>query len=150
MKTLYRLFGCTNATAAVEAAIFAPIFMVITLGVTDLGSGMFVRMTVNAAAQSGAAYAVINSGSSGVCASLTAACLSGIEQAMDNATGNSSFCAGSACSASFTSCADANGGICFTVSANSSNYPHTPILPSAVYSWAQSTTYSSTVTIRVQ
>ena len=114
IKTLHRLFGCTSATAAVEAAIFSPLFLVLTLGVTDLGSGMFVRMTVNAAAQSGAAYAVINSGST--CASLTAACLSGIEKAMNDATGNSSFCTGSVCSASFTTCADANGGICFIIS----------------------------------
>jgi Flp pilus assembly protein TadG len=142
-----RLLRNSDVTATVEAAIFSPIFLVLTLGVTDLGSGMFVRMTVNAAAQSGAAYAVINSGSNGICASLTAACLSGIEQAMDDATGNSSFCTSSMCSASFTSCADANGGICFAASAN---YPYTPILPSVVYLWAQSTTYSSTVTVRIQ
>jgi hypothetical protein len=145
IKVLHRLFGCTSATAAVEAAIFSPIFLVLTLGVTDLGSGMFVRMMANSAAQSGTAYAVIHSGST--CASLTAACLSGIHQAMNDAAGNASFCTGAVCSASFTSCADANGGICFTVSAN---YPYTPILPSAVYSWAQSATYSSTVTVRVQ
>ena len=145
IKTLHRLFGCTSATAAVEAAIFSPLFLVLTLGVTDLGSGMFVRMTVNAAAQSGAAYAVITSNST--CASLTAACLSGIEKAMNDATGNSSFCTGAVCSASFTSCADPDGGICFTVSAN---YPYTPILPSALYAWAQSSTLSSTVTVRVK
>ena len=147
IRVLRRLFRNNDATAAVEAAIFSPIFLVLTIGVTDLGSGMFVRMMVNAATQSGAAYAVINSGSSGVCASLTAACLSGIEKAMDDATGNSSFCAGSVCSTSFTSCADANGGICFVVSAN---YPYTPILPSALYTWAQATTYSSTLTVRIQ
>ena len=149
-----RLFGCTRAAAAVEAAIFAPIFLLFTLGITDLGAGMFVRMTVNAAAQSGASYAVINSGST--CASLSSTCLSGIQTAMNDAVGNSSFCTASVqnptpCPISFTSCADPNGGICFVVSAN---YPCTTqnkclILPDAAYSWATSMTYSSTVTVRI-
>jgi Flp pilus assembly protein TadG len=140
-------FRCTRGTAAVEAAIFAPIYLTLTLGITDLGSGMFVRMQVNAAAQAGAAYAVINSNSGGICSSMTAACLSGIRQAMADAAGNPSFCTGSVCTASFTSCAEANGGICYTVSAN---YPFKPILPDAVYTWAQpAQTYSSTATVRV-
>ena len=144
-RTLLRLFVCTKASAAVEAAIFLPVFLVFTFGVADLGAGMFTRMTVNAAAQSGAAYAVISSGST--CASMSAGCLAGIETAMRDATGNSSFCTGAVCSASFTSCADPDGGICFTVSAN---YPYTPILPSALYAWAQSSTLSSTVTVRIK
>jgi Flp pilus assembly protein TadG len=140
-----RLFRCKRGTAAVEAAIFAPIYLAMTLGITDLGSGMFVGMQVNAAAQVGAAYAVINS--SGVCSSMTASCLSGIKQAMNDATGDPSFCTGSVCTASFTSCAEANGGICYTVSVH---YPHNPILPDAAYTWAQpAQTYSSTATVRV-
>jgi Flp pilus assembly protein TadG len=140
-----RLFRCKRGTAAVEAAIFAPIYLTLTLGITDLGSGMFVRMQINAAVQVGAAYAVIESGS--VCSSMTSACLNGIKQAMNDATGNLSFCTGSVCTASFASCAEANGGICYTVSAN---YPYTPILPDAVYTWAKSAqTYSSTATVRV-
>jgi Flp pilus assembly protein TadG len=147
VRILRRLFGCTTATAAVEAAIFAPIFLTLTLGVTDLGSGMFVRMTVNAAAQAGAAYAVTNSG----CATLTSTCLSGIKTAMNDATGNSSFCTVSAqnpnpCTASITSCADGSPK-CIIVAAN---YSFTPILADAVYSWAKLVTVSSTVTIRVQ
>jgi len=66
-RNLRRLFPCARATAAVDAAIFLPIFLTLTLGVTDLGSRMFVRMTVNAAALAGAAYAVNNSGSGSVC-----------------------------------------------------------------------------------
>ena len=89
INTLSRFFGCTTATAAVEAAIFAPIFLTLTLGVTDLGSGMFVQMQVNAAAQAGASYAVINYGS--VCASLTTTCLNGIKAAINDAAGNPSF-----------------------------------------------------------
>ena len=144
-RTLLRFLGCTKASAAVEAAIFCPLFLVFLFGVADLGSGMYTSMTVNAAAQSGAAYAVINSSSS--CTSMSASCLAGIETAIDDATGNPSFCTGSVCSASFTSCADVNGGICFAVSAN---YPYTPMLPSALYGWAQSSTLSSTVTVRIK
>jgi Flp pilus assembly protein TadG len=151
ISILGRLFRCTKAAVAVEAAIFTPFFLLLTIGITDLGSAMFVGMQVDAAAQSGASYAVINFGSAanpGVCYSgPSGACLSGITTAMDDAIGNSSFCTVSVCAASFTSCADPNGGICFAVSAN---YPFTPFLSDAVYSWATAMTYSSTVTVRIQ
>jgi Flp pilus assembly protein TadG len=146
--------SCTTGTAAVEAAIFAPIFLIMTLGVTDLGSGMFVRMSVNAATQAGAAYAVIKSSCTPtppattctpVCASLSTACLGGIKAAMNEATGVSSFCTGSVCAASITGCADGSPK-CIRVSVN---YPFTPILPDVVYSWAQSETVSSTIHIRI-
>jgi hypothetical protein len=139
ISALRRLFGCTTATAAVEAAIFAPVFLTMTLGVTDLGSEMFVQMTVNAATQAGATYAVKN------CASLTAACLNNIKTAMNDATGNPSFCTLSTCTPSITSCADGSPK-CITVTAN---YPFTPILPEAAYSWAGLTTVSSAITVRV-
>jgi hypothetical protein len=140
IRTLRRLLGCTTATVAVEAAIFLPIFLTFAFGVTDLGSGMFVRMRANAAAQAGAAYAVINS-----CVST---CIASIKIAMNDATGNSSFCTGSVCSASMSPDPCTAGSVCvITVSAN---YPFSPILPNAVYSWAQTMTVSSTATIRVQ
>jgi Flp pilus assembly protein TadG len=148
ISALQRLFGCTAATAAVETAIFAPIFLTLTLGVTDIGTGMFVQMTANAAAQSGASYAVLNSGST--CASLTSTCLNNIKTAMNDATGNPSFCTGLVCTASITSCADGSPK-CISVSAN---YPFTPILHvtsgSFADAWTQTQTYSSTVTVRVQ
>jgi len=106
---------------------------------------MFVRMTANAAAPAGAAYAVINSGSA--CASLSTTCLSGIKTAMNDATGNPSFCTGTVCTASITSPCTAGSVCIITVSAN---YPFSPILSDAVYSWAKSMTVSSTVTIRFQ
>jgi hypothetical protein len=147
ISILRRLFRCTAATAAVEAAIFAPIFMTMTLGVTDLGSAMFVRMTANAAAQAGAAYAILNSGST--CASLTSTCLSGITTAMNDATGNPSYCTGSVCTASITSCADGSPK-CISVSVN---YPFTPILTlttgSFAHPWTQTQTVSSTITVRI-
>ena len=110
-----------------------------------VASGMFVRMAVNAATQAGAAYAVINSDSGSVCASLSLTCLTGIKAAMADATGNSSFCAGSVCSASIAACAD-GGAKCIIVEAS---YPFSPLLPDRVYSWAQSMTIASTVTIRI-
>jgi Flp pilus assembly protein TadG len=139
---MIRLLKSTDATAAVEAAIFAPIFLLLTIGITDVGSGMFVRMHTNAVAQAGATYAVVN------CTSANwTTCQSSVYMAMDDAAGNASFCTGVTCSANFTACADPNGGTCFTVTAN---YQYSPILPSVLYSWAQSASYSSTVTVRVQ
>ena len=147
IQTFRRLFKCVTGTAAVEAAIFLPIFLFLTLGITDVGGGMFVRMTVNAAAQAGAAYAVINS-----CAS-AAACQTGVNTAMDDATGNPSFCTGSAqnptpCTVSITTCADGSPR-CIIVTAK---FLFSPILPDVLYAsvWAQQMTVSSTATVRVQ
>ena|SRR5215469_6981856 len=61
VSALRRLFECTAASVAVEAAVFSPLFLTFTVGITDLGTSMFVGMQVNAAAQAGAAYAVIKS-----------------------------------------------------------------------------------------
>ena len=52
MRALVQLARNTDATAAVEAAIFLPIFLLFTIGITDLGSGMFLRTQINAATQS--------------------------------------------------------------------------------------------------
>src|SRR4029453_14283816 len=95
----------SGGSVAVETAIFTPIFLVMMLGITDLGVGMFVRMQANAAAQAGATYAVLNS-STPVCVTLTSTCLGGIEQAMNDASGNSSFCTSAICAASIGECAD--------------------------------------------
>ena len=140
--TLLRSFaGNSDATAVVETAIFAPIFLTLTLGVGDLGSGMFVRMQVNAAAQAGAAYAVINS--------CTSTCLTGIKAAMNDATGNPSFCTGAVvCTASMSPSSCTPGSVCVITA--SVNYPFSPMLPDAAYSWATSMTVSSTSTIRIQ
>jgi Flp pilus assembly protein TadG len=151
ISTLRRLFKCATGTAAVEAAIFLPIFLTFTLGVTDLGSGMFTRMSVNAAAQAGAAYAVINSGS--VCVyPMSSTCSNAITAAMNDATGNSLFCTGTTvCTPAITKpCADGSPE-CITVTAS---YTYSPIIPiaSGIFSqtWTKSMTVSSTTTIRVQ
>src|SRR5215472_8344773 len=112
---LRQLHRKSDGSVAVETAIFAPVFLVMMLGITDLGAGMFVKMTVNAAAQAGAAYAVINTNSA--CATLTAACLSGIETAMNDAANNSSFCTGTVCLVSIGVCVDGSPK-CISVTAN--------------------------------
>jgi Flp pilus assembly protein TadG len=154
IRALGRLLECTRAAAAVEAAIVAPLFLILTLGITDLGTAMFESMAINAAAQAGAAYAVINTSSSnpsptcltnGVPA-LTANCLTGIKTAMNDASANSSFCnTPSVCSASIGTCADSSP-TCIVVTATST---FSPILPDATYSWATSLTSTSTATIRI-
>jgi hypothetical protein len=138
-KNLRCFFHCTRATAAVEAAIFAPIFAAMMLGVTDLGAGMFVRMQVNAATQAGAAYAVIHS-----CGTT---CASSIAAAMNDAAGDPFFCSKATCTASIEECADGSPK-CIIVTA--ADYPYTPILRDAVYSWASPQNYSSTITLRIE
>jgi Flp pilus assembly protein TadG len=140
-----RFLFCARGSVAVETAIFAPIFLIFTLGITDLGAGMFARMTANAATQAGAAYAAFNVKST--CTTLTAACLSGIETAMNDAANDPSFCTSSVSPPpTIGKCADGSP-ICIIVTAN---YPYKPILPDAVYAWGKTETYSSTVTIRIQ
>jgi len=134
-----------DGSVAVETAIFTPIFLAMTLGIADLGGGMFVKMTVNAAAQAGATYAVLNSHTP-VCTTLTTTCLNGIQQAMNDASGNSSFCTSAVCTASIGKCADGSPK-CIIVTAD---YPYTPILPDAAYSWASTQSYSSTITLRIE
>jgi Flp pilus assembly protein TadG len=131
-RNLRRLFHCTRATAAVEIAIFTPIFLVMMFGITDLGAGMFVRMQVDAAAQAGATYAVLNSSTTGV------------QQAMNDASGNPSFCTSAVCTASMTT--PCISPCVITVTAN--NYPYTPFLP-YLYAWASAQNYSSTITVRI-
>ena len=107
MQTFKRLLRCTRATAAVETAIFAPIYLMLTLGVTDLGMGIFVRMSVNAATQTGAIYAVVNAKVKGNACEVTttnpaawvnsSACVAAIKAVMNDATGDSSFCTSSVC-----------------------------------------------------
>lgn len=156
MKLLKDLLRCTRAVAAVEAAIFAPIFLVLTLGVTDIGMQAFVRMSVNAATQAGALYAVVNYDTGKACERNTArpaawanpgACVAAIKAVMNDATGDASFCTGSVCGTpTIGPCADLASATCVTVSAN---YPYTPLLPDAAYSWAQATTVTSTSTVRI-
>jgi hypothetical protein len=65
---------------------------------------------------------------------------------MNDASGNSSFCTSAVCTASIGGCADGSPK-CITVTAN---YPYTPILSDAVYSWSSTRNYSSTITLRIE
>jgi len=145
IKNLRRLLHCRRATAAVEAAIFAPIFLMFTLGISDLGAGLFAFMQINAATQAGGIYAVAHSGSGSVCETLTPACLTGIKVAMNDAIGDPSFCTGSVCTASIQGCADGSPK-CIIVEAT---YPYSPILSDVVYTWTQSVTIHGTTTVRI-
>jgi len=55
MNFLRRFLRCTKGAAALEAAVVLPVFLTLTVGMVDLGSGMFIAMEVNNAAQAGAA-----------------------------------------------------------------------------------------------
>ena len=141
---------CARGAAAVETAIFAPLFVLFMVGITDLGAGMFVRMAANAAAQAGAAYAAFHTHDPATCATLTTACQSNMRAAMNNAASNSSFCTSSVCPmpSIVEPCADgAPNSKCISVTVN---YPYTPILRDAVYTWGKTQTYSSTVIIRIR
>jgi hypothetical protein len=113
----------------------------LTLGVTDLGAGMFVRMQINAATQAGATYAVLNS--------CGPTCVSSIKTAMNDAAGDPSFCSNKAtCTAVITQpCATP---CTVTVSAS---YPFTPILPITTgmfsRSWTETETISSAIIVRI-
>jgi hypothetical protein len=150
-NTIRRLIGCAVGSAAVETAIFVPFFLLFTVGITDLGSVMFAGMTVNAATQAGAAYAIVNSGCTPipctpVCATLTSACVSGIKTAMNNAAADSSWCTTTATCTPISGCPDGSPK-CITVSAT---LPYSPLLPDSAYAWVQLlSTLSSSITVRV-
>ena len=144
---LRRLFGDRDGTAAVEAAIFIPIFLMFTIGITDFGTGMFLWMRINSATQAGAAYAIVNK-----CGS---SCLDTIKTVMNEAAGDASFCSDATCIASMAACPAADGDpdpaatTCITVS---TTYTFSPLLPYTAYAWAQSSGVSSTAsaTVRIQ
>ena len=58
-STLHRLLAAADGTAAVEFAIIAPILILLFAGVTDLGGAMLTRFRLDAAAASGANYAMV-------------------------------------------------------------------------------------------
>ncbi len=58
-EALRRLFAATEATAAVEFAIVAPVLVVLFAGITDLGGALLTRFRLDAAAASAASYAMV-------------------------------------------------------------------------------------------
>lgn len=65
-----------RGTAAIEFALSAPVFVILLLGVVDVGLGAYRQMQVQDAAEAGALYAAINGWNP-----------TGIETAVVNATG---------------------------------------------------------------
>jgi Flp pilus assembly protein TadG len=123
-----RFLRCTKGAAALEAAIVLPVFLTLTVGMVDVGAGMFIAMEVNNAAQAGAASAVSNSGS-----------LTGVAAAMTAAAGGLTITA--------TPAPTLTGGILtVTASYNCTQANRCSIMPWSIYP----KTMTSTVTVRLQ
>lgn len=114
-EMLRRLCRNSDGTAVVEFAIATPLFMVLTLGIIDLGIGISTRMAINAATQSGATSAIANS--SGLCAfgpnpplpaQPSLACYQAIFEAMNEAAGTQF------CNTDPKNCNDSYGQLCNT------------------------------------
>jgi len=124
------LLTCERGTAAIEAGIVLPVFIALTIGIVDLGTAMYEKQAMNAAAQAGAAYEVIN---------LSA---TGISTIMDYAAGNVS-----ATGLTITATTPSGGVVTVTAS-----HTFTPIFPVSVFApWVASPfNLSSTVTVRIE
>jgi Flp pilus assembly protein TadG len=132
-----KIFSSRDGTAIVETALVFPLFLLLAFGITDIGNAVFARMSVNAASQSGASYIVSHAG----------ATRGDVQIAMNQAVGNSSFCATATCSVFLQSqCAPAPAQCIITVTASSA---WTPMLPTTTYSWALPLTITYTTTIRI-
>jgi Flp pilus assembly protein TadG len=70
---MLRFMRNDTGAALIEAAIALPFFLILMVGIIDLGTGMYDAMSVNAAAQAGAAYAVLNKGATSGSSLLNAA-----------------------------------------------------------------------------
>ena len=132
MMKMLDLFRRNDGAAALEAALVAPLFLALTVGIADLGMGMFQAMDVNAAAQAGAMYVVINRTTSGD------------QPLMNDAAGDATVTVSQSISAGVV-----------TVTAT---HAFSPVLPGVVNSQPRVLTwlagwpspFSSTVTIRIQ
>lgn len=140
--TMKKIICNCDGTAALETAVVLPLFVVLTFGITDVGGGVFTRMSVNAASQAGASYAVSHYADTSPPISLAA-----IQTAMNQAAGSSSFCSPptGSCTASVPSQCPPTPCV-VTVTASHS---WTPILPTRTYSWAIPIGITYTTTIRV-
>lgn len=106
------LFRNDRGAALLEAAIALPFVLILTVGIVDLGMGMYQAMVVNAAAQAGATYAVLNQGS-------TVGDQILLNAAADNITITDPP----------VSCIDPTGGLCVAVTAS---YQFNPLFSSLV------------------
>jgi Flp pilus assembly protein TadG len=133
---LHRFLSCTRGAPAIEAAISIPLFLILTVGIVNLGAAMFDLAAVNAAAQAGTAYAIINGTVSG----------SSFQTAMTNAANGLAIAATPA--PTIGGCADGSPE-CITVTAS---YAFTPLIgANAFASWVPATfNFSATVTVRIK
>ena len=143
-RILHRFLSCAHAAAAVEAAIIMPLFLIVFVGIVDLGTAMFEQMTVNAASQAGIAAIMKNSGTvSG----------SNYQQAMNDAAGNPPGGIKSPTGYPLiATCTDPLGGGCLTVKAS---YDFRPILLKSFFgTWVPDSPpgfhLTSTIVVRIQ
>ncbi len=130
MEFLRRFLLCTKGAAALEAAIVLPVFLTLTVGMVDLGSGMFIAMEVNNAAQAGAAKVVKDP---------TAFSVSNVQAAMTAAAGTLAVTASPVPTLS-------GGVLTVTASYSCTLANHCMIIPWPLYP----KTMTSKVTVRVQ
>src|SRR3984957_14629369 len=116
---LRRLGRARRGAAAIEMAFIAPVLIFLAAGVIDFGTGVYTKMMVADAAQSGAAYAQLNANSftAATCASNTSpvcACDTSVQTAATRAHATATLF-GSAVTATATvmSCCLVNGAIDF-------------------------------------
>ena len=136
VRTLHRLVSATRGAVAIEAAISVPLFIILTMGIVNLGTAMFDLAAVNAAAQAGAAYGIINGTVSG----------SGFQTAMNDAANGLTITASPA--PTIGGCADGSPE-CVTVTAR---YAFTPFLGTSAFArWVPTTfNFLATVTVRIK
>ena len=120
-----------RGAALIEAAIALPFFLILMVGIVDLATAMYYVMSVNAATQAGAAYAVLNKGATSGSSLLNAAA--------DN----------------LNVFPDVTQSVSLGVVTVTATYPFTPLMWSAgltvLLPWLPKTmTITSTATIRIQ
>ena len=104
---MHKLLQNDRGAALIEAAMAVPFFLILLVGIVDLGTGAYEAMAVNAAAQAGATYAVLNN-----------AATSGDQNLLNAAADNAIIVQ------TLPGCVDGSGGLCVSVTAT---YTFTPL-----------------------
>lgn len=74
-----RLRRCRRGTAAIEFAFVAPVFLIMVMGIFEMGRAMWIKATMQYALEETARYAIVNaSASTATLESYAAAKISGI------------------------------------------------------------------------
>jgi Flp pilus assembly protein TadG len=88
-RALLRLAGRSDGAVALEFGLVVPMLIAVVIGVTDFSLGFARKMAVQAAAQAGAQYAVLNGWNS---AAITAAITGATDLSGLTATAPAQFC----------------------------------------------------------